>query len=215
MQLDQITVKNFPLIAAPQSDVVETPSKAGIRYVVARNGLWRAIDKSWLSALTPVALDPDAVIPYGRVAQTVKFLCGMPPASLWREFAAVAKTALPNEVAVAMVWNSMTDCWRLAVRESIEANGGYVHYQEAELNEDEEMVVDIHSHGHHPAFFSKTDDSDDFGSIKVAAVLGRVGTVAAQLVARLMLIDRCLDLELLATGGWKLNKENNETQDSQ
>ena len=181
MQIDQVTVENFPLMAASHTGMIQLASKIGIRYVVAKDGLWRAIDKSWLRALTPVALNPGAVIPYGSVVQSVEFACSMPPASLWREFMAVAKASLPNEVAAAMVWKSREDSWRLAVRVSIEANGGYVHYQEVDLQDDEEIVVDIHSHASHPAFFSGTDDTDDFGSIKVAAVLGCVGTAAVKL----------------------------------
>lgn len=211
MNIDQITMGIFPLLAASQTGVLQDSAKHGVRYVAASDGLWRAIDTAWLKALTPVAQSlKKAVIPYGRLTQSVEFLCSMPPASLWREFAVLAKSTLPNEVAAAMVWNAEQDTWRLAARQSIEANPGFVRYREVELQEGEHFVVDIHSHGNHSAFFSETDDCDDFGSTKVSAVLGCVGQGATQVRIRLMLIDKHIDLKLTCSGGWEVQEEKQE-----
>lgn len=207
MNLDQITREAFPLQTALHAGGLQRAAKPGVRYVVAKNGLWRAIDNAWLKTLVPVAISSTAVIPYGSLTQSVEFLCSMPPASLWREFAALAKAKLPNEVAAAMVWNSEHDTWRLAARKSINANSGFVKYMEALLEEGEQLVVDIHSHANHPAFFSETDNCDDFGSIKVSAVLGCVGQEATQIVVRLMLIDKHIDLRLTRSGGWEVQAE--------
>ena len=114
----------------------------------------------------------------------------------------IVMAQLPNEVAAAMVWNSTLDEWRLAARESITANGGYVSYREVELQDGEELIVDLHSHGHHPAYFSEIDNNDDFGSIKIAAVMGCVGSESTEIVARLMLIDKTIDLVITSSGGW-------------
>ena len=91
MDLDQVISDNFPLIAAPRSGVIPPSTKQGVRYVVASNGLWRAIDKSWLRAQTPLAVAEKSVIPYGTLGQEIKFFCSMPSMKLWREFAALAK----------------------------------------------------------------------------------------------------------------------------
>lgn len=204
MNHDQITLGIFPLLAASQTSVLQDPEKHGVRYVVAKNGLWRAIDTAWLKALLPVAVSSTAVIPYGSLKPSVEFLCSMPPARLWREFVALAKAELPNEVAAAMVWNSNHDTWRLAARKSIWANSVFVEYREVPLQEGEQVVVDIHSHGNHSAIFSTTDDSDDFGSIKVSAVVGKLGQETIEFVARLMLIDQQLDLKLNSSGEWEV-----------
>jgi PRTRC genetic system protein A len=38
----------------------------------------------------------------------------------------------------------------------------------------EHIVVDVHSHGLHTAFFSAEDDADDAGAMKVSLVLGNL-----------------------------------------
>lgn len=207
MDMDKVIRENFPLLAAPAQGDIQIADKAGVRYVVGKDGLWRAIDKSWLRAVTPVALSSTAVIPYGAMVQKIDFLCSMPPQTVWREFATLAKSKLPDEVAAAMVWDTLNDTWRLAERKSILANSAYVEYSEVELGEGEELVVDIHSHGHHPAGFSKIDDRDDFGSIKVSAVLGCVGSEAMEIAVRLMLIDTAIDLQVTTAGGWVTKEE--------
>ena len=208
MNHDLITMGIFPLLAASRTGVLQDPDKHGVRYVAANNGLWRAIDTAWLKALTPVALcSKTAVIPYGQLTRSVEFFCSMPPASLWREFAALAKASLPNEVAAAMLWNAEHDTWRLSARHSIEANPQFVKYQEVELQDGEHFVVDIHSHGKLPAFFSPTDSQDDFGSIKVSAVLGCVGHGETNIRMRLMLIDQHIDLKLVASGSWEIQEK--------
>jgi PRTRC genetic system protein A len=207
MSLDEAILRNFPLLAAPHDAGITSAQTPGVRYVVGKNGLWRDIQKSWLRAITPVAITATAVIPYGTVMQKVEFLCAMPPAKLWREFADLAKAMLPNEVAAAMVWHTVEGTWRLAARKSLQARSDYVEYSEVELQEGEELVVDIHSHGKHPAYFSGTDDRDDHGSIKVSAVFGCVGTEAMEIAARLMLIDKTIELQITPAGGW-ITKEN-------
>ena len=207
MNLDEAILKSFPLLVAPLDAVIPSAESAGVRYVVGKNGLWRDIKKSWLNAITPVAITATAVIPYGVVTQKVEFLCPMPPQKLWREFADLAKAMLPNEVAAAMVWHTTVGTWRMAARTTILARSDYVEYAEVELQEGEELVVDIHSHGEHPAYFSATDDRDDYGSIKVSAVFGRVGTDAMEIAVRLLLIDKTVDLQITPSGGW-ITKEN-------
>lgn len=59
--------------------------------------------------------------------------------------------------------------------------------------------VDIHSHGHHDAYFSGTDDADDIYDIKIAVVVGNL-TRETEYVARLCLgrgVFVPLDLDLV------------------
>jgi len=50
------------------------------------------------------------------------------------------------------------------------------------------MVVDLHSHGRFGADFSRKDDIDDIGAIKIAAVVGRCDTEKPEVLMRLCVL---------------------------
>ena len=75
-----------------------------------------------------------------------------------------------------------------------------IDYEEVRLNDGEHLVVDIHSHGAERPFFSGQDDADDYGGLKVAAVIGGLGTGQGAMRARLVLPDRFLNLLLHEDG---------------
>ena len=51
---------------------------------------------------------------------------------------------------------------------------GHVSVNLPTLEEDEHMVMDLHSHGLTEAFFSRTDNKDDRGATKIAGVIGNL-----------------------------------------
>jgi len=51
---------------------------------------------------------------------------------------------------------------------------GHVNVNLPTLEEDEHMVMDLHSHGLTEAFFSRTDNKDDRGATKIAGVIGNL-----------------------------------------
>jgi PRTRC genetic system protein A len=61
---------------------------------------------------------------------------------------------------------------RLERLEELSTGCSHVRYMRPVLDEDEHLVVDIHSHGRLAAFFSSEDDRDDRGEFKIAGVVG-------------------------------------------
>ncbi|WP_407675356.1 Mov34/MPN/PAD-1 family protein [Paraburkholderia sprentiae] len=51
-------------------------------------------------------------------------------------------------------------------------NGGSLKCQPPALVGNEVLVMDCHSHGRHPAYFSSTDNDDDRHDAKMALVIG-------------------------------------------
>ena len=51
---------------------------------------------------------------------------------------------------------------------------GHVKVNLPTLEEDEHMIMDLHSHGLTEAFFSRTDNKDDRGATKIAGVIGNL-----------------------------------------
>jgi len=174
---DKAIVEAFPLVPAPKKEALDARDGSGIRFVVGSNGLAREVMLPFLRVVHMVsAFEPTVKLPYGEVEPVFESWFEGIPRELIREFKQAAVEALPNEVAGAFIWDSCTNDWRFARRETITANGGYVSYREVKLEDMEHLVVDVHSHAAHPAFFSSTDDKDDRGSMRFSLVLGNVDT---------------------------------------
>lgn len=199
MNLDHIIREQYPVIQATRYTPHQALTVPGVRYVVSSEGLWRELRTSWIYMMLPLAVTHSAIIPFGSMAPTVQLLCSAPPVDLWRDFMVYAKKYHPNEIAGAFVWNQASDTWRFATREAITQGPAHIDYREVEIAEGEHIVFDLHSHGNFAAGFSATDDKDDLGSIKIAAVVGNVGS-GNTLACRLNAIDQRLAIEMDARG---------------
>ena len=63
----------------------------------------------------------------------------------------------------------------------------HIDYDEIRLQEGEHLVVDMHSHGDMPAFFSGEDDRDDAGAMRFSVVVGNIGSETPSSQMRLCL----------------------------
>jgi PRTRC genetic system protein A len=171
--MDEAVLKAFPLVPASTAGRQPPASGFGTRYLVGRDGVYREITLPWIHVRQLIARSA-LPLPYGAVADVVEFRCGPIPIGVVREFVADARQALPLEVAGVFLWSEADDGWRYARRDAIFASSAHVEYTEVRLNEGEHIVVDVHSHGLHPAFFSGEDDADDAGAMKVSLVLGNL-----------------------------------------
>lgn len=147
----------------------------GHRYLVARDGTYVEVTRPWLHAIGRIALGVHQT-PFGAIEEKVELRCGAIPKKLLLQFVELAKQALPNETSAAFVWNYRTNNWRMAKTAIVSsATPDRVDYVPCSgLADDETVVVDIHSHGKLPAFFSDADNRDDAKGVKVAVVVGKV-----------------------------------------
>ncbi|MBY0365340.1 PRTRC system protein A [Roseateles aquatilis] len=144
----------------------------GQRVLVARNGLFLDVRRSWLRCVTRLAdLPPTPPLPYGVLRERIEFAFGVIPVALLEAFVDQGRAGLPNEVAGALIYDASTQRLRLQVHEAVEAGPGGVRYRMPELAADESLAVDLHTHGRLPAFWSSTDNADDQG-VKVCGVFG-------------------------------------------
>ena len=174
----------FPFVMAPHGGQLEWSKQYGTRYIATAVGVVREIVLPWVQIRHAIGMT-DLKMPYGSIQDEVSFLCGPVPRELFAKFKMDAKLAYPKECAGAFVWNQVSGAWRYEARTNIEATDSHVHFHEVHLADGEQLVVDIHSHGTWPAFFSETDDKDDEGAMRLSVVLGNVmeggGTSAARL----------------------------------
>jgi PRTRC genetic system protein A len=171
--LDMTLQRSFPTVMVPRKEAVEEMQAAGERLLVGENGVFIEIRRPWLSLVRKVAdFSVRTAIPYGRVTQSTRLLCETIPAHLVGAFAEMAREAHPRETGAWIVWSPSTQAFRLAPVGIVTHTGGSLKYQPPALAGDEVLVMDCHSHGRHPAYFSSTDNEDDRHDVKMALVIG-------------------------------------------
>lgn len=197
--MDLIMQQAFPLIAAPIGGVLQEAEKSGTRYIAAKDGLWREVSLPWIRVVHKIA-ESSCVLPYGGLVELVDVRCSAIPVALRKEFLAHAMLAMPNEMAAAVIWNQSSDTWRYEARECTDVSQDHVVFNEVRLLEGEHLVLDLHSHGHHEAFFSTEDDHDDAGSMKFSGVVGSLSSGTPTSVMRLNMAGMIWDATLSAGG---------------
>jgi len=161
-----------PTFMVPRHEPFIPMEKPGHRFLAARDGLWLEARRAWLYLCHPLAYQPFVPMPYGDLTPVIE-VQSIPP-GLVAEFLAVAKRAAPAECAAWIVWNSATGVRRLQHMIATTGTAQTVEFSRPRLDDDEHLLLDIHSHGDASAYFSGKDDLDDMGEFKLSGVLGRV-----------------------------------------
>lgn len=170
---DQALLASCPVVAAPRFG--ELPDMAnGQRVIVARNGWFVQTRLDWLDSIASLGHDlPLMHLPYGEVAERLRFGFGKLPVPLIESFVAAGRERLPNEAAGVLIYSRSSGRLRLAMCDPERASPSRIRYRRPSMAGDETVAVDLHTHGRGPAFWSDEDDRDDQG-IKVAGVFGQL-----------------------------------------
>ena len=163
-----------PTVMVPRYSELKELATAGDRILMAANGVWLEVCRAWLYARVLVAKPSIIPVPYGQVSEVMRFGFGKLPRAMVAQFIEQARARCPNECAAWVVWNQRTNEWRLMMLEETSVGPGHVNVNLPTLEEDEHMVMDLHSHGLTEAFFSRTDNKDDRGATKIAGVIGNL-----------------------------------------
>jgi len=175
-----------PTVMVPRYEPLRPLGESGHRFLAARDGLWIEVRRPWLHAVLPVVRQEGVPMPYGWLKQFVELSCGRVPGRLVVGFVGDAMRTPDTEIAGGVIWNEATGTWRYERFEAVEASGDHIQYQRPRLVEGEHLVLDMHSHGGHGAFFSATDNEDDRGDVKLSLVVGRVAdTGGPEIMVRL------------------------------
>lgn len=186
MNMDEAILNAFPLLAMPRSGALPAATQSGMRYLVGNNGLWREVNLPWIRLVSPIVTCGYGIRPpYGEVQNICEIRCSPVPLDLVQRFGREAREATPTEIAAALIWNEADDSWRYARRNARTSSESHIVYDEVRLEDGEHLVVDMHSHGSFPAFFSKEDDRDDNGTMRFSLVLGSLGTAKVTSAMRL------------------------------
>jgi PRTRC genetic system protein A len=164
-------------------DGVPPPSGRAYDYLLTGDGLYVAAENRWLRARVPVARA--AVRGLAPVYACVELTAGRLPQALWKAIVAVA-LARPESEALLAVTHEASG-YRL-VRPAQLADAVHVAYRPLP-----EALLEVHSHGRHPARFSPTDDADEQG-FRLYGVIGRLGGDRSEVALRVGVYGHFLPL---------------------
>lgn len=183
---DSVLQRSFPTVMVPRLEPVAPMENFGERLLVAKSGIFLEVNQPWLSLVRRIAVYSVATaIPYGEVKESTELICDRVPEALVGEFTRMARAAAPNEMGAWIVWSTMTKLFRLVPVTILSHSPSALRYEPPKLEAGEVRVVDCHSHGQHPAYFSGTDDSDDQHEIKFALVVGNCSSHMPSFALRL------------------------------
>jgi PRTRC genetic system protein A len=171
-RIDTALQSATPTVMVPRHEPFVPMAQVGHRFLAAADGLWLEARRAWLYLRWNLAKQAQVAMPYGAITPVVQVQ--KVPGCLVEEFIAFAKDVCPLECAAWIVWNALTDKCRLIKMVPTSVSNASVQFVRPALAEYEHLVVDLHSHGCIPAFFSSEDNRDDCGEFKVAGVFGRL-----------------------------------------
>ncbi|MCK4118359.1 PRTRC system protein A [Ralstonia nicotianae] len=184
--MDLTLQASFPTVMMPRFGPLPSMEGAGERLLIGSNGLFIEICRPWLRLVRRIAsYEVNTAIPYGIVEEVTELHCGKVPDDVLGEFSAMARAAMPKETGAWVVWDALSQDFRLVPVTILEQSEGHLRYGRPELPAGDYLVMDCHSHGAAEAFFSPKDNRDDIHDVKFAFVLGNCGSERPSIALRL------------------------------
>jgi PRTRC genetic system protein A len=171
---DMIIQQHAPAVMVPTAGELQPLDQNGHRYLVARDGVYLDLVRPWLRMRQAIAPAIAAKLPYGDVQPAIAIGFGKLPREHLKRFLDEARRCAPFEHAAWLLWDDAAKRLEYFDLDVQEMSEGAVRYNRPKLEPHQSLAVDLHSHGHLPAYFSPTDDVDDHGEVKIAGVVGNL-----------------------------------------
>lgn len=181
---DAVLLGQTPALMMPRFSPLPDLMPGCRRYIVARNGLYvQACSRLLSVTLCIEKFHTD--MPYGDLDESVSLSCGVIPSAVYEDLRGQAIAAFPEEWAAYVLFDG---AFHIAEPEVISCSGGHISYRMDGIDEDQ-IVLDIHSHGRHDAFFSHADDRTDMHGVYIASVFGNCSDTSSITCKSRIVID--------------------------
>ena len=169
---DRIVFGETPTLMQPlHGESLPKPETGKHRFVIASDGVYVEAINPVLEVRLPVAKST-IKLPYGQISAVgVCLVNGQIPKRILQDVCEKTFLCVPNEWAGLVVWDKIRSEYALYEPDTISFSNRHISYRNV-LPDKYELVIDLHSHGNMPAFFSKTDDQSDIGGFYIAGVVG-------------------------------------------
>lgn len=182
---DSVLQQSCPMVGMPIFSSLAPLGQNGERLIMGRNGTFLEVRRAWARIVTQVGPALATTVPFGTVEEKVEYTAPKLPRWLLGKFVEWAQEQSSVEIGAVITWNEHTGEYLLRRSKSNHATAASLDYELPELAEGEHVVVDCHSHSHHGAFFSPTDDADDAHAVRFAFVVGHCDTSQPSTASRL------------------------------
>jgi PRTRC genetic system protein A len=184
---DRALRATMPTEAMPMFSELHVPSSPGDRILLGATGMFVEVRRGWGYFVRRISDRIKIPVPYGEIVEATKLHIPPIPRSLVCEFADYSRKHSSVEVAASIIWNEVSNQFRLAIAETISSTDSRIKFHVSHLDSGDHLIVDCHSHAKHPAIFSDEDDEDDRNSTKFSLVVGNCDSASPSLAMRLCL----------------------------
>lgn len=173
---DLLLQSHLPTLMVPRFEALPSLLENHSRLLMAKDGLWIEAKTAWGAFIKRIFESPRP-LPYGSIKEKTTLLSGPIPMRFLARFVTQADESGQEglETAAWIVWSAVQG-WQYLELELLAQNVGSVMFRWPELDPETSLVLDMHSHGRGPAFFSKTDDLSDQGTAHFSLVVGNCRT---------------------------------------
>ena len=173
-RLDQIIAERMPTVMVPAYEDLSAIKENETRLLMARNGLYIETKTRWGHLVKHLWCSPRQ-LPYGNVEELDTFKDVLSNATVQSIIkhdvvCSAAKYARSNKEWGGFI--ALTKNGFQYIPVEFDSTAVKINYRMPVLPEGAVIAVDIHSHGRIAPFFSRTDNEDDKGGVKIAVVLG-------------------------------------------
>lgn len=183
---DKIVFGESPMLMQPRFGApLAAPDDVKHRFVCGEDGLYIEAQNAVIAVRICVARS-NVRLPYGKIEHSgIHLKNGLIPYWILNETLKKAGEAVPDEWAGIVVWNGLAQQYELYSPTILLSNPARVRYSSS-MPEYCIPVMDLHSHGSSPAFFSETDDRSDLAGFYVAGVIGECRSGQPGFAARMV-----------------------------
>lgn len=182
---DQLLFAQTPLYPMPRFGELPLLDLRRRRYIAAADGVYVQARHCALDLTLRLA---EARLPYGSLKECVHLPGGPIPRALYEDIKQRVLEHSPKEWAGLVHWDESAQRYSLAVPPTLSRSVSHIGYDRRVIDYSR-LVLDVHSHGEHAAFFSSTDDrSDEFG-FYFSSVFGHCGSTETLTVCTRLVID--------------------------
>ena len=166
---DRVLLMQNPVLPMPRYGDLPALEPGERRYVIANDGVY--VQARTLALKVCARIAPTPPLPFGALTPRVELSGGLLPHSIFTRMCAEALAESPNEWAALVHWDGASRQYEWTATEARHRSTNRLAYDSAARDESC-LVVDAHSHGAAPPFFSSTDDASDRYGVYFACVLG-------------------------------------------
>ncbi len=193
--LDKALQAACPCLMVPRYEPLELLQEDGHRFLIGGSGLFVEVRRPWLHAILKVT-DSPIPLPYGTPPDLFSInLHGRALLGGLQHFIRRAQEVSPIEHAAWLTYDPIQGAVGYTEPEVISRSADHIQYHRPDATPNCLPIVDCHSHGTAPAFFSGTDERDDStDDAKFAFVAGNLDQAHPSMVMRFVGFGLSVDL---------------------